>query len=159
MVGVANATQIPMTVDPQNAPIVWLEDVYNGSSSSIASGLVVQWDFDTADVSDPLLDDMLNYVKLNATADGPWMAGVMATDTCAAYSVGQIIIRGPARVKSPATGTVAVVDTRCSADTAGKIIDWSGGQADEAHLGTVIKANTLGNWVIVFVDPTVQDDG
>jgi len=157
MVGVANAAGIPQSVDPQNYPIVWTEDVYNGSSSAITSGYVVQWDFDTSDVTESTYDDRCNWVKKADAADDVWTAGVMLTDSCAAYTNCSIAIRGP--VRAITDETVPTVNTTCGTAADGKVTDFSGGAADKTNLGIVIKAGASNTWSIIFVNPTNFDDG
>ena len=159
--GVAQATNIPMGVDPQNEVTVWTETVYNGSGSSITSGYVVQWDFDTSNPSGTWFDDMTNYVKTNATADGPWIAGVATHgNNIANGNTGQIIIKGPAIVYD--NGQTVTADTFVSATNTGLVKDEACDAVDEKLLGVAIK-NThpdLGApYSIIYVDPTPYENG
>ena len=159
--GVANATNIPMGVDPKNEVTVWTETVYNGSGSSITSGYVVQWDFDTSNPDGTWFDDMTNYVKTNATADGPWIAGVATYgNNIANGDTGQIIIRGPAIVYD--NGQTVTADTFVSVTATGLVKDEACDAVDESLLGVAIK-NThpvLGNdYSIIYVKPTPYENG
>ncbi len=156
--GLAFATQIPQAVDPKNAATVWTEQVYNGSGSAIATGVVVEWDHDTADPSGTFFDDMAPYVKIVGTDESVWTAGVTLTDGAIANGeVGTIIIWGPAVVDN---GTnVIVAGQIVGSDNAGKVQDWTGGADNEKMLGVGIKAGArIPSFSIIFIDPTLDDD-
>lgn len=166
--GIANATGIPVTVDPKNYPTVWTEQVYNNSSSAVTSGFIVQWDFATSDSSVNAYDDMCPWVKINATDEGIWQAGVVPYgNNIAATSTGSIIIKGPAYVH---VGTTAVVaDSLAASDTTGHASAFDGGADNEASIGTVISitgltygpdggAEGVNAWCLIYVNPMVQDD-
>ena len=161
--GVANATGIPVGVDPKNNPIVWTEEVYNGSGSTITSAEVVIWDFDTSDVTEGWDDDMCNWVKAPTEADDIWTAGVLPYGrNLADGDVGSIIIRGPAYVMAGASGTV---NQLIGSEADGQTVDFGAG-TDDCVLGRVIKAKGHGhgpeatqgsNYPIVFVDISCND--
>ena len=163
MIGVANATNIPVGVDPQNNPIVWAEAVYNGSGATITSAYIVSWDFDTSDVSEAWNDDMCNWVKTASEADDIWTAGVLPYGrNLANGDVGSIIIRGPAYVMK---GASATVNQLVGSESDGQTVDYGAG-TDDCALGRVIKASghahgpeaTQGaNYPIVFVDVACSD--
>jgi len=170
--GVAQATNIPMVVDPKNYPTVWTELVYNGSGSNIATGLVVMWDFVTSDSdASAVYDDMCPWVKL-ATGDGPMTAGVttiareVGASTNIAISngnVGRIIIHGPAVVHRTTQGTAVTLETFVSGDSSGGVVDETCDAVDEDIVGTVIAISAAANDVeadigsgssLIYVDPT-----
>jgi len=162
--GVANATSIPLSVDPKNNPVVWTETVYNGSGSTIVSGYIVAWDFDTADSADNQYDDMCPYVKLNATDEGVWQAGIVPYGkNIANGDTGAIVIKGPAYAL---IGTTTVVDTLVAGDGSGKASPFDGGANDECALGVCIKAvqvttaidNGADSWTLIYVDPMRFDE-
>lgn len=160
-VGIAQATGIPGVTSPYDQPIVWTEDVYNGSGSEIASGLAVQWDYDTSNVDNNWNDDMCPWVK-KTDADGDiWTAGVtLFNKSIADGSVGQIIIKGPALVMYE---TAPTVNTLCEASSAGNIQDHDGNAVDECTLGRTIKSQatqqgyTSGSVAIVDIGPVCYD--
>lgn len=159
--GIANATNIPEAVDPQYAPTVWTETVYNGSGSTIQSATIVQWDFDTCDISENWFDDMCPYVKTADAADDVWTAGVtIYGQTIANGSTGQIIIRGATVVLDNANTVTA--NTFVSTDASGRVKDEACDAVDETMLGIAIK-NThpvLGdNHSIIYVCPTPYENG
>ena len=162
--GVANATNIPMVTDPKNYPTVWTELVYNGSGSEIATGMVVEWDFDASDSdAGTIYDDMCSWVQLSDAANNVWTAGVTTIGQAIANgSVGRIIIRGPAVVHN--NGTPATVNTVC-ASTSGGYVGTNTPGTDTMELGVVIKADASGNDVeadigagssLIFIDPTID---
>jgi len=167
MVGVANATNIPQETDPKNYPTVWTELVY--SATNIATGMVVVWDFDTSDSdAGSVYDDMCPWVKVSATADSVWTAGVTTigkvggTYAIQAGSIGRIIIKGPAPVHN--NGTAATVNTICASTSAG-YVGVNTPSTDTASLGVVIKASAAGNDVeadlganssLIYIDPTLN---
>lgn len=139
--GIANATSIPVTVDPYNFPTVWTEEVYNGSGSTIPSGYVVEWDFDTADVTGTIWDDQGMWVKKANGNDDVWTAGVVPFGyDIPASSTGRIIIRGPAVVFRGVAGATLTAGQICASSTSGYVEDESSGGGDTAVLGVVIKA-------------------
>lgn len=159
--GIAEATNIPMGVDPKNEPIVWTETVYNGSGAEIVSGYVVQWDFDTSNPDGTWFDDMTAYVKLNATADGPWIAGVVPYgQNIANGNTGQIVIKGATIAYD--NGQTVTADSFVSATAAGLVYDEACDAVDESIVGVAIK-NThpvLGNdYSIIYVNPTPYENG
>lgn len=168
LIGVANATNIPMNTEPKNYPVVWTEEVY--ANAAVTSGYVVQWDFETSDSSTDVYDDMCPWVKTVATAESPWTAGVCPLgQNIAAGGTGSIIIRGPTPVyMGHILGT-----TTCTADdfvgssSAGVVLDWVGGTTDETMLGICIKTTAAANdalgdatadFALIYVQPTMDDD-
>lgn len=164
--GVVNsfATNIPQVTDPKNYPTVWTELVYNGSGSTISSGHVAIWDFDTSDSdAGTYYDDTASWVKTCDAADSIWTAGVLPLgQDIANGDVGRIIIRGPAVVVSRANTTT--VNTVVSGTTSGECVDESGG-ADKTILGIVIKesaaavdigAEAYSDETLVYVNPTTE---
>ena len=165
IVGIANATSIPVGVDPKNYPAVWTEAVYNGSGSSITSGYIVQWDFDasTGDFA-----DQCNWVKLNATDEGVWQAGVVPYGrNLADGDSGSIIVKGPAYAL---VGTAVVADQLVASNANGKISPFDGGANDETALGVAIRITSLATgapdngaagangWALIYVDPARYDE-
>jgi hypothetical protein len=166
MVGVANATNIPVAVDPKNYPIVWTETVYNGSGSEIGTGICVIWDYDTSDSdAGSIYDDMCAWVKTSDDEASPWTAGVTTIGQAIANGkVGRIIIRGPAVVHNG--GTACTVNTNVAVGAAGYVEDESTG-ADEATLGVCIKASAAGNDVeadigvassLIMIQPSLESN-
>ncbi len=142
MVGVANATNIPQMVDPKNYPTVWTEQVYNGTGSTIQSGLIVIWDYDTSDSDiSTAYDDMCPWVKMPTEADDIWTAGVTPYgQTILNGSTGAMIIRGPAFVVTGASGTVNTLVGATA--TTGVTVDYAAG-TDDCAVGRVIKADGI----------------
>lgn len=159
-VGVASATNIPTAIDAKNRPIVWTESVYNNSSTAIGTGLVVQWDFDSSDVTPNYYDDMCPWVKTTDAADDIWTAGVTSeTKGIAAKSEGTIIILGPAIVDNG--GVELTANGLVSANSNGTVMAFAGG-GDEACLGVSIKdeATQQGyqGMSLIYVDITRYSD-
>jgi len=155
-VGVAFATGIPQVVDPKNYPVVWTETVYNGTSSAIATGQVVQWDFDTSDPSGTDYDDMTPYVKEVDAAEDIWTAGVTDIGVgIAALSEGVIIIKGPAFVQR---GTATTVNQLVGAEADGEVTDFAGGADDECTVGRTIKDGIRGDYSLIYIDPVCYDE-
>ena len=141
--GFAFATGIPQVTAPKNLPTVWTEQVYNGSGSNIATATVVEWDFDTSNPTGTDNDDMCPYVTISAGADDIWTAGVTLLDVGIPNgTVGTIIIRGPAIVKTG--GDTITVNQLVGADDDGSCVDFGAG-TDECSLGRSIKADAGGN--------------
>lgn len=140
--GIANATGIPDSVEPKNYPVVWTETVYNGTSASISSGLIVIWDYDTSDSDvSSNYDDMCPWIKMPTEADDIWTAGVtIYGKDIASKTTGQIIIKGPAFVVTGASGTVNTLIG--STATTGVTVDYAAG-TDDCAVGRVIKANGI----------------
>ena len=164
-VGVANATNIPQISDPKNYPIVWTEVVYNGSGSTITSGYVVQWDFDTSDSdAGTEFDDVCPWVKLADAASDIWTAGVVPLgQNILNTDVGRIVIKGPTAVYRGVNGTALTVDTVCETSATGLVQDETITGGDKTFLGIVIKASAAANDIsgdatsdfsIIYVDPT-----
>lgn len=142
MVGVANAAGIPQGLDPKNNPEVWTQLVYNGSGATIQSGLIVIWDYATADVTEAIDDYRCPWIKMPTEADDIWTAGVTPYGyTIANGSSGSIIIKGPAFVLTGASGTVNQLVG--STATTGATVDFAAG-GDDCTVGRVIKANPAG---------------
>ena len=141
--GVANAAGIPLGIDPKNTSEIWTQSVYNGTSSTIQSGLIVIWDYDTSDVTDPWYDDVCPWVKLPTEDDDIWTAGVVPYGKpIAAGSEGVIIIKGPAWIKTGASGTINQM-IGATAST-GVTVDFGAG-TDDCAIGRVIKADATTN--------------
>lgn len=167
MAGIANATNIPQMVDPKNYPTVWTEVVYNGSGSTIYSGYVVQWDFDTSDSdAGSIFDDMCPWVKTCDSAGDIWTAGVLPIGyNIASGDVGRIVINGPAVVKMTAAAQ-CTVNTIAEATATGTASDHDGAAVDEGTLGVCIKASAAGNDIggevyadsaLIYVNPVQYD--
>ena len=163
--GIANATGIPQSVDPKSYPVVWTETVYNGTTSTIPSCYVVEWDFDTSDSNaGTVYDDTLPWVKKCDGNDDVWTAGVVQMgQDIASGSTGQIVIKGPAVVFRGSQGTALTVNTICASSTNGYVEDESISGGDTAMLGVVIKASAAGNDIggdadadmsLIYVNPT-----
>ena len=164
--GIVNsyATNIPTATDPKNYPTVWTELVYNGSGSTIVSGYVAIWDFDTSDSdAGTMFDDTCPWVKLADAADSIWTAGVVPLgQNIANGDVGRIIIKGPAVVASFTQTTT--VNTVVSTTATGLAYDESGG-ADKTTLGIVIKesaaavdigGDATSEMTLVYVNPVQE---
>lgn len=163
LVGVANATEIPGTVEPKNYPTVWTETVYNGSGATIVSAYVVEWDFDVSDSTNNWYDDMCPWVQTASAADSIWTAGVLPYGRdLADGEIGQIIIRGPAYVMAGASGTV---NQLIGSEADGQTAD-AAQTTDNCVLGRTIKAKGHAhgpevihgpNYPIVYVDVDCSD--
>jgi hypothetical protein len=168
LAGVANATNIPTVTDPKNYPMVWTEIVYNGSGSTIYSGYVVDWDFDTCDSdAGSMFDDMGSWVKVNSTADSIWTAGVLPIGkNLANGDIGRIVVKGPVPVFMGAAAQ-CTVNTVVSGSS-GKALDEASNATDEKVLGICIKASAAGNDIggevyadsaLIYVEPTIYENG
>jgi hypothetical protein len=161
--GVANAANMPMAIDPKNYPEVWTMQVYNGSGSTIVSGYIVQWDFDTSDSTEAQNDDRCPWVKLADAASDIWTAGVLPYgQNIANGDTGAMICYGPAYVLNGTTNPT--VDQFCGAATDGTVTTPSA-SANTTDLGRVIKATqatTTGiddgasTWSVILVEPTID---
>ena len=163
LIGTANATNIPVATDPKNYPTVWTELVYNGSGSDIATGRVVQWDFDTSDSdAGTIFDDMCPWVKTADAANDIWTAGVTTIGQGITNgNVGRIIIHGPAVVHN--NSSAPTVDTVVATTNSG-YVGANTPSTDTKNLGVVIKASAAGNDVeadvgaassLIYIDPTL----
>jgi hypothetical protein len=166
-IGQSYATGIPVTTDPKNFPTVWIEEVYNGSGSDIATERVVSWDFDTSDSDESSkYDDMCPWVKVAPATDlDVWTAGVSLTRQGIANGAqGVIIIRGPAVVYDGTGVDILTADdiVSASATAAGQCEEVSSIASDQTMLGICIKSNATnqGNKVdaLIYVDPTIHFD-
>lgn len=163
--GSASAANIPTAVDAKNYPIVWTESVYNGSGSNISTGRVVVWDFDTSDSdASTYYDDICNWVKVTATANDPWTAGVVPIDNGILNGErGIIIIKGPAVVYD-GTGydVLTANDIVASSTTSGAIEEVSTVTTDGALLGVTILSNATNQGyareALIYVAPTLFYD-
>jgi len=161
--GVANATNIPVMFDPKETPIVWTELVYNGSASTIQSAMIVEWTFETSDVTEAEYDDRCNWVKTADGASDIWTAGVTPYgQTISAYTTGAIIIRGPAWIMEHSTPPDA--NNICGSHTDGTVTT-DAASANTTSIGITIDASpttgpmgTAGGYSLVFVDPTQEAD-
>ena len=141
--GIANAAGIPVTVDPKNVPEVWTQEVYNNSSSAIASGVVVIWDYDTSDVTEAWDDDRCPWVKVPTASLDVWTAGTtILNEGIAAKSTGRIVIKGPTYVRTGASGTVN--ELVGGTITTGYTVDYAAA-ANKCAVGRVIKADASTN--------------
>lgn len=161
--GIAYATGIPMGTDPYDQPVIWTEQVYNGSGSDIATAHVVRWQFDTCDVTPNTLDDMCPWVVTADAADSPWVAGVTLTSAGISNgNVGTIIIKGPAVVDDGATRSVLTAGQLTGNSSTGHAADVSGYGADQGLLGVAIKASASNQGYaddsLVYIDPTLSAD-
>lgn len=141
-IGVASAANIPVAVDPVNFPEVWTQQVYNGTTSTIQSALIVIWDYDASDSGEGThYDDMCPWIKMPTEADDIWTAGVVPYgSSIAAKSNGSIIVKGPAFVLTGASGTVNTLVGATA--TTGVTVDYGAG-TDDCAVGRVIKANGI----------------
>ena len=105
MCGVANvyAAGIPVTVDPQNGPEVWTQEVFNDSGGALTSGSVVIWDYTDSDMY--AIGSRKMYVTTTTTADNVAVAGVVVDDSIADQTVGTIAIYGPVKAISTIGGS------------------------------------------------------
>ena len=167
--GNAYADHIPTAVDAKNEPAVWTADVYNGSASTITSGYVVQWDFETSDsaaLDGTWYDDMCPWVITADAVSDIWTAGVVPFGKdIAAYSPGAIIIRGPAYVKNYLT-TPPTANQLAGSHTNGTVTADTG-SGNTTSLGICIDATPEGGpgydatsafMVLIYVDPTSESD-
>lgn len=173
--GVANAANIPKATDPKNQSEVWTVEVYNNEGSTLTSGTVVCWDFDS--VSSPTAyTDRCMYVNTTTTADDVWTAGVVVDASIPATSEGTIAIWGPVFVRTAESSGSAISagDLVGNCDNLeGNCEDFTGGGADLAVLGVAIKASatavTSGGLngaadgsdnagILIFVDPVRYSD-
>jgi len=155
--GSAFATGIPEVVDV-DYPIVWTETVYNGSGTDIATGRVVQWDFDTSDPSGNDYDDMCPYVKTADAAGDIWTAGVSLIDNGISNgNIGTIIIKGPAIVND--NGNSVTADDLVETDASGYVTSHDGNATDESTLGICIKDDHPDYYTsaIIYVNPVAYD--
>lgn len=173
VVGVANAANIPKTVDPANHPEVWVTQAYSNSSTDVTSGWVVVWDHNSSS-SPAAFTDRLPYVNVTTSADDIWTAGVVLNGNVAsAGDVVSIAIWGPVyALTADSSDAVTAGDLVGSYTTAGQCGDFAGTAADNATLGVCIYAapNTSANggyggtdgndyiMVPIFVDPTRFSD-
>ena len=160
---IANATNIPVTVDPKEEPIVWTEMVYNNSAATIVSGYIVKWNFDASDSATAANDDMCNSIEVGS-ANSVWTAGVVPYgNNIANGDTGSIIIRGPAYVYESTTGVTA--NQIAFSDASGRARDSDVSTNDEGSLGVCIlddpaSAGPDDNstaWCIIFIDPTQHE--
>ena len=137
-VGIANATGIPEVVDPQNYPVVWTESVYNGTASTIQSGVIVSWDYTTSDSSVNVYDSHCPWIRMPTETDATWTAGVTVYGTTiATKTAGQIVIRGPAPILKGASFTADGLIG--STATTGATVDFAA-SADDCAVGRCIAA-------------------
>ncbi len=149
------AAAIPVSVNPYSTSEVWTQEVYNNSSSAIASGVIVIYDYDTSDVTDANFDDTCPWVKVPTGADDIWTAGVVPlNEGIPAKSSGRIVIRGPTWVRTGASGTVNTL-VGATAST-GYTVDYAAG-TDLCAVGRVIKASSSSN--VVGAGYTLVDVG
>ncbi len=160
-IGVANAAGIPVGVDPVNFPEVWTQQVYNGTSSTIQSAVIVIWDYDTStSLESSNYNDMCPWIKMPTEADDIWTAGVVPYgQTIASKTSGSIIIKGPAFVVTGASGTVNQLVGATA--TTGVTVDYAAG-TDDCAVGRVIKANGIttgagGGYTLVDVGVACSD--
>ena len=164
LAGIAEATGIPVAVDPKNYPVVWTEDVYNGSGDDIATGQIVRWDFDASDSDlSSVYDDMCPWVEENDELDNVWIAGVtLITKGITNGDTGQIIIKGPAVVDDGAGSSVLTAGQICGAAVDGTVADVSQAGADDGYLGVCIKATAVQQGYsydpLIYVNPTLSYD-
>ena len=171
MFGVANAANIPMVLDPQNAPEVWTTEVYNNSGATLTSGMVVVWDSAT-DTTDASYAYRTSWVTTTSTADLINVAGVVVDGTIVAGDVGTIAIYGPVYTLCAdnadgvtqyyTVGTANGVTGQCGDYSAGNntgVLGWAiaSGPVDTAYGGGggVAGQNLL--FIPIFVNPYPSD--
>lgn len=163
MWGVAQAAGIPVTVDPQNGPEIWTQEVFNDAGSALTSGSVVVWDYTDSDMYD--LDLRKMYITTTTTADDIATAGITVDPSIPDQTVGTICIYGPVKAMdvSGTTDTAGLVVG--TSTTAGKLANYANTANDSAALGWVIDASTLADsdeggtdTILVFVNPSIQAD-
>ena len=110
------------------------QTVFNDTGSAVTSGSVVNWDDDDTDFS----TSGYPYVITTTTADDPYTAGVMLTESCADQSLCEIIVRGVAVTRIADSTDDSAVDTLVGNSTvAGEAGDYATG-ANTCALGTLI---------------------
>jgi len=161
--GMAYGAGIPSSVDPQNGPEIWTQEVFNDSGSTLTSGTAVVWDYTDSDMYD--LDLRKMYITTTTTVDDIATAGVTVDPSIANQTVGTICIYGPVRCLTAASATVTAGTAIGTSATAGKVGSYSNTSADDACIGWSVDANTVadsveggGNIMVLFVNPSVQAD-
>ena len=155
--GVAFAAGIPVSVDPQNGPEVWTQEVFNDSGSTLTSGLIVVWDYTDSDMTE--LANRKMYITTTTTVDDVAVAGITVDPTCPDQTVCTIAIYGP--VKARVTGTVTAGVVLSTSATAGTVGNYSNTSSDDGAIGWSIQASTAGeveggtNIATIFVNPSV----
>ena len=133
MVGTAMAMECPGVVGPTTR-LRCTETVFNDSGSALTPGTVVAWDDDDTDFS----STGYPYVFNTATADDPYLAGVILDNSCPDQALCTIVTRGLTDVLIANTTDVAAVDTLLSSSTvAGQAGDYGTG-ANACSLGPLV---------------------
>lgn len=108
-------------------------EVFNDTGSTVNSGNVVAWDDDDTDFS----TTGYPYVTTTTTADDPYTAGVMLTNSCLDQTVCEIVVYGMAEVILANATDDTAVDTQIGNSTvAGMAGDYATG-ANTCLLGTL----------------------
>lgn len=137
-IGVTSAAGIPTAVQPQHAPEIWTQEVYNNDTTSLTSGQCVVWDMDK-DTTDASYAYRTSWVKISEDADDLLTAGVVVSDSIAATSPGTICIYGPVyTLVADVTGTVTASQAVGTSTVDGMCDDAASANIDNARLGWVI---------------------
>ena len=111
------------------------QTVFNDAGATIVSGDVVAWDDDDTDFS----TSEYPYVILGATADDPYVAGVIAPgQTCLDQSLCDMVVYGPTLTKIADATDDATVDTLVSTSTVSGRAGDAGTTADTCSLGMLV---------------------
>jgi len=113
MVGSAYAISIPQSEDASNGPAIWLVQVYNNDTATVAAGDVLVWEISES------TGDNDNYVNVTSTADTQLVAGVVWPSAIAAGAKGTMAVRGVVDCDINAGG-VASLGTICTSTTEGE---------------------------------------
>ena len=161
--GIAYGAGIPVTVDPQNAPEIWTQEVFNDSGGALTSGSIVVWDYTDSDMYD--LDLRKMYITTTVTADDIATAGITVDPSIPDQTVGTICIYGPVKGRIVAGTTATAGLTLGTSTTAGRMGNYAGAGNDDAAVGWVIDENTSADSpeggndiVVIFVNPSIQAD-
>ena len=110
------------------------EIVFNDTGSAVTSGSVVAWDDDDTDFS----TSGYPYVITTTTADDPYTAGVMLTNSCPDQALCEIVTHGLTEVILANSTDDTAVDTQIGNSTvAGQAGDYATG-ANTCMLGTLV---------------------
>ena len=156
LTGIAYGAGIPLVADPENAPEVWTQEVYNDSGGTLVSGDVVVWDYTDSDMYN--IDELNMFVTTTTTADDIATAGVIVDSSVPDQTEGTIAIYGPVKARSSIGGTTAGQGVG-TATTAKHCDGYSNTGANDGILGWCIYATSDpskgggNNIPIIFVKP------
>ena len=146
------AYNCPQVVSP-TTPFRCTVTVFNAQGDQIVSGDVVVWDDDDTDFS----TSEYPYVTEGATADDPYVAGVVAPGlTCPDQTLCEIVVYGPTLTRIADVTDDATVDTLVGTSTVSGAAGDAGTGADTCSLGLLVDIQdpaTNGAVGTVFVDP------